>query len=105
MGRKERYIAFRESEAVVSLIDKVVTERGIDRSDFIREAIRKRLAELSFFSSEAKKALGVPLGQPQTAELNYQESRKATESARKRTSSNASGLSGHEWRRRIVKNK
>lgn len=60
MGRKEKWVAFREEEELVSLIDDVAAVKGIDRSSFIREAIRKRLAELSFFSKKAKKALGVP---------------------------------------------
>ena len=59
MSRKEKYVAFREKEEIINLIDAVVTDKGIDRSDFIREAIRKRLAELSFFSEETKKALGI----------------------------------------------
>jgi metal-responsive CopG/Arc/MetJ family transcriptional regulator len=56
---KEKYVAFREDSAIVELIDKVTESKGIDRSDFIREAIRKRLAELSFFSLDEKKALGI----------------------------------------------
>jgi len=59
MNRKEKYVAFRDEEEIINLIDAVVADKGIDRSDFIREAIRKRLADLSFFSDKAKKALGV----------------------------------------------
>jgi metal-responsive CopG/Arc/MetJ family transcriptional regulator len=59
MSRKEKYVAFRDEEEIINLIDAVVADKGIARSDFIREAIRKRLAELSFFSQETKKALGI----------------------------------------------
>jgi hypothetical protein len=59
MGKKERYVAFREEEEIINLIDSVVADKGIDRSDFIREAIRKHLADLSFCSKKTKKALGV----------------------------------------------
>jgi len=60
MGRKEKYVAFRDEEKIIDLIDVVAADRGIDRSDFIREAIRKCLADLSFFSEKTKKALGGP---------------------------------------------
>jgi len=33
--------------------------KGIDASDFVREALRRRFAELAFLSQEEKKALGV----------------------------------------------
>jgi metal-responsive CopG/Arc/MetJ family transcriptional regulator len=58
MGKKGKYVAFRDEEEIIELIDNVVADRGIDRSDFIREAIRKRLAEMNFFSDKTKKALG-----------------------------------------------
>jgi len=57
--RKEKYVGFRDEEEIINLIDAVVADRGMDRSDFIREVIRKRLADLSFFSEKTKKALGV----------------------------------------------
>jgi metal-responsive CopG/Arc/MetJ family transcriptional regulator len=52
-------VAFKETKEIVELMDKIVDQKGIDRSDFIREAIRRRLAELSFLSSDAKKSLGI----------------------------------------------
>jgi len=58
MGKKGKYVAFREENEIIELVDHVVADKGIDRSDFIREAVRKRLAELSFFSEQTKKALG-----------------------------------------------
>lgn len=54
-----KFVAFREKQEIVTLLDKVVSAKGIDRSDFIREAVRKRLADLSFLPAEDKKALGV----------------------------------------------
>jgi len=59
MSKKEKFVAFRDEEEIIELIDQVAKNKGIDRSDFIREAIRKRLADLSFFSEEIKKSLGV----------------------------------------------
>jgi len=41
------------------LLDKVCKARGEDLSDFVRRAIRKELASLSFYSEETKKALGI----------------------------------------------
>jgi metal-responsive CopG/Arc/MetJ family transcriptional regulator len=63
MTKKERWVAFREEQKLVNLIDSVVDSKGIDRSDFIREAIRKELASLSFLPEIQKKALGVKTNQ------------------------------------------
>ena len=41
------------------LLQKVSEARGEDLSDFIRRAVRKELASLSYYSSDVKKALGV----------------------------------------------
>ena len=41
------------------LLTKVATARGEDLSDFVRRAIKKELASLSFFSEYDKKCLGV----------------------------------------------
>lgn len=41
------------------LLDKVCTARGEDISNFVRRAIRKELAELSFYPEDVKKALGI----------------------------------------------
>jgi hypothetical protein len=42
-----------------SLLVKVCKARGEDLSDFVRLAIRKELAALSFLPDEDKKALGM----------------------------------------------
>lgn len=59
MSELKKFVAFREKIEIVNLLDQVVASKGIDRSDFIREAVRKRLADLSFLSPIDKKALGV----------------------------------------------
>ena len=63
MTKKEKWVAFREEQKLVNIIDNVVDSKGIDRSDFIREAIRKELASLSFLPEIQKKALGVKTNQ------------------------------------------
>ncbi len=46
------------------MLEKVVKMRGEDVSSFVRRAIRKELASLSFLSPEEKKALGVKTEDP-----------------------------------------
>ena len=41
------------------LMDKVCEARGEQISDFVRRAIKKELASLSFYPKETKKALGI----------------------------------------------
>lgn len=43
----------------IELVKKVAKARGEDLSTFIRRAVYKELADLSFLSREQKKALGV----------------------------------------------
>lgn len=43
----------------VELLKRVAKARGEDLSDFVRRAVYKELADLSFLSEEQKKALGV----------------------------------------------
>jgi hypothetical protein len=43
------------------ILDKVCEARGEDLSDFVRRAIKKELAGLSFYSEDTKKALGISL--------------------------------------------
>ena len=59
MSDLTKFVAFREKIEIIELLDKVVESKGIDRSDFIREAIRKRLGDLSFLPAADKKALGI----------------------------------------------
>lgn len=53
-------IGVRISPEDRKLLDHVCKARGEDLSDFVRRAIRKELASLSFLSAEEKKALGIP---------------------------------------------
>jgi len=43
----------------IELLKKICQDRGEDISDFVRRAIYKELADLSFLPEEQKKALGV----------------------------------------------
>jgi len=52
-------IGFRVDPEFQEILKKVCQARREDMSDFIRRAILKELAELSFLPSEQKKALGV----------------------------------------------
>ncbi len=52
-------LGVRVTERDRKLLDQVCKARGEDLSDFIRRAIRKELAGLSFYSAETKKALGI----------------------------------------------
>ena len=50
---------FRLSKRDAELLRMISEAKGIDASDFVREALRRRFAELAFLSQEEKKALGV----------------------------------------------
>jgi len=41
------------------LLEKVCDARGEQVSNFVRRAVKKELASLSFYSEETKKALGI----------------------------------------------
>jgi len=51
--------SFRLSKRDFELLRKISEARGIDASDFVREALRRRFAELAFLTDDEKKALGV----------------------------------------------
>lgn len=42
-----------------NLLDRVCKARGEDLSDFVRRAIKKELASLSYYPEATKKALGI----------------------------------------------
>ncbi len=56
---KKRVIGLRVSDALYELVREVSDLRGEETSQFIRRAVRKELASLSYLSDDAKKALGV----------------------------------------------
>jgi len=43
------------------LLQKICAAKGIDPSDFVREAVRKQFGELAYLTEDEKKALGVAL--------------------------------------------
>ncbi len=47
----------RMDEKEVQLIKKVAKARGEDLSDFVRRAVKRELARLSYLTDEEKKAL------------------------------------------------
>ncbi|MCJ7506780.1 hypothetical protein MUP05_10010 [Candidatus Bathyarchaeota archaeon] len=44
--------AFRLSRRDAELLRKISEAKGIDASDFVREAVRRRFAELTFLNEE-----------------------------------------------------
>jgi uncharacterized protein (DUF1778 family) len=55
----ESVISARMPKQDTELIKKVAKARGEDLSDFVRRAVYRELASLSFLSDEQKKALGI----------------------------------------------
>lgn len=58
MRNLTRQVGVRLTPDLYILLKKVAEARGEDLSDFIRRAVYKELADLSFLSEERKKALG-----------------------------------------------
>jgi len=52
-------VGVRVKPELKKLLEKVCEARGEDVSDFVRRAVLKELARLSFLSEDQKKALGV----------------------------------------------
>ena len=52
-------LMFQLSKRDAELLRRISEAKGIDASDFVREAVRRRFAELAFLSQEEKKALGI----------------------------------------------
>jgi len=52
-------IGLRIDSSDRELLDRVCEARGEDLSDFVRLAIKKELASLSYYPAETKKALGI----------------------------------------------
>ena len=50
---------FRVSPQLYDVLKRVCEARGEDVSDFVRRAVLKELAALSFLPEEQKKALGI----------------------------------------------
>ena len=56
-------IGVRFQEEDKELLENVCKARGEDISDFVRRAVRKELASMSYYSAATKKALGVKVAQ------------------------------------------
>jgi len=52
-------VSFRETERIVDIIDRVAKNRGWQRTDLVRHAVRTWLANGSHLTEEEKKDLGV----------------------------------------------
>ena len=59
MSNLTKVVGVRVTEDLYSKLETVSEDRGEDVSDFVRRAILKELASLSFLSQEQKKALGI----------------------------------------------
>jgi hypothetical protein len=53
------YVGLRIDPTDRQLLQKVCKARGEDISNFVRRAIKKELASLSYYNAETKKALGL----------------------------------------------
>ena len=62
MTQTGQIVGFWETTEMVNLMDDVSKRCGTNRSSFIRETLRRRLAELSFLTEEDKKSLGIDTG-------------------------------------------
>jgi hypothetical protein len=62
-GGKGKVIFARVDPQLYKKLKEVSRARGEDLSDFVRRAVLKELANLSFLPDEQKKALGVLGGQ------------------------------------------
>ncbi|MFQ6115557.1 MAG: ribbon-helix-helix protein, CopG family [bacterium] len=56
---KTSQICFRLPKEEKELIEKICDSRGEDLSSFVRRAIKRELARMSYLSEEAKKALEI----------------------------------------------
>lgn len=57
--RLKKIVGVRVENDLYELLGKVARARGEDVSDFVRRAIRRELAGLSYLTLDEKKALGV----------------------------------------------
>lgn len=54
-----KQIAIRLRSEDYKLLNEIANARGIDVSDFVRQALRSEFAKLSYLDDASKKALGV----------------------------------------------
>ena len=53
--------SFRAPKSDIEKIKIVCRDRGEDKSDFIRRAIKKELANLGFYSDDVRRNLGITI--------------------------------------------
>lgn len=58
MARKV-LIGVRFEEEIAKILEEISKNLGIDKSDFIRMAVREKLAEMSFLDEKTKKVFGI----------------------------------------------
>jgi len=58
-NKLSKVVGVRFDEETYKTLKEITKARKIQMADFIREAVMKELARLSFLSDEQKKALGV----------------------------------------------
>jgi len=61
MIKLSKQIGVRLTQELYSLLSRVAESRGEDVSDFVRRAVYKELAGLSYLPEDQKKALGIPV--------------------------------------------
>ncbi|RLI11508.1 hypothetical protein DRO35_04905 [Candidatus Bathyarchaeota archaeon] len=61
-----KHVGVRMRPEDVKLLRNICRARGEDLSDFVRRAVRKELARLSFLTIEEKKALGIDVDESAT---------------------------------------
>jgi len=52
-------VTFRETKRILAIVDRVSQNRGVQRTDLIRQAIRAWLASESHLTDQEKKDLGI----------------------------------------------
>ena len=61
MRNLNKNVGFRVTPKLYEMLKTVSRDRGEDVSDFMRRALLKELAYLSFLPDAQKKALGIPI--------------------------------------------
>ncbi len=61
MGKKV-LVSVRFEPEIAELLNEIPEKLGIDKSDFIRLAVRQKLAEMSFLDEKTKKVFGIKEG-------------------------------------------
>jgi len=68
MHKLSKQIGVRITPKLYGLLKRITNARGEDISDFVRRAIYKELADLSFLPEEQRKALGLTRASPKSGQ-------------------------------------